>query len=58
MANPITREIDAMDIDIKLTNTEGLIENGVFVWMYASLQNKLDYSRFESAACLVKFTSP
>ena len=45
-----------MAIDILLTSmNKSVLEDGVFVWIYASLQNMYNYDEFETATCLVQY---
>ena len=41
---------------MKLMGEEGVIDDGAYVLMYASLMNKLETSEFESAACFLQYS--
>ena len=45
-----------LDIDIILTSKDFALEDGVYVWMYTSLQSKFYYNQYESASCLVQYS--
>ena len=54
VANSVTSSaISALEIYMKLMGEEGVIDDGAYVLMYASLMNKLEFSEFESAACFL-----
>ena len=46
----------ALEVDFKLSSTEGVIKDRDWVRMYASFQNILDPTAFETVSCLMQYT--
>ena len=46
----------ALEVDFKLSSTEGAIKDLNWVLMYASFQNNFDTTAFETVSCLMQYT--